>query len=251
MDRCRGIYPERLFKMKSKKEMKKVILHFALKYRGNWEKIYEAIKAREDVTIEEIENLREKYNDNFISIIDDDYPDNFKNIYMPPLTIFFVGNKSLLSNSDSIISLWGDTSYEQFVKSNLKTNKVYAINYSSDQQDNIVKILEAGYKLILISNEYNTNDLGFIANYDNLLFLTEIPFDTKKADIDVEQTIERMLLGVSKQSIMLGDKRIHTFEYLEPLFKFEKRHMIVTDLEGFSQSEIDRFNIKLYQQNAN
>ncbi len=237
--------------MKSKNEMKKVILHFTLKYKGNWEKVYDAIKAREDVTLEQVADLKDKYNENYISIIDDDYPNNFKSIYMPPLTLFHLGNQSLLHDDDNIISLWGDTSYQQFVTAELDKNKVYAMIYSAEQQANVETILDLGYKLILITNNYKSSDIGFIGNYDNVVFISEIPFDIKKADIDAEQTTERLLLGMSRVALMLGDKKLNTFEYLEPLFKFEKRPMVVTNLEPFSEHEIERFDIKLYQNQAN
>ncbi len=231
--------------MKTRNGMKKVILHFSLKYKGNWEKIYDAIKAKEDVTIEQVQSLRDKYNDNFISIIDDEYPENFKSIYMPPLTIFHAGNNSLLANPENIISLWGNTSYDNWTKSIIDKDKVYAILYNNEMQSNVEKLLEDGYKIILITNQYKNSDIGFLGNYDNCLFITEIPFEVKKADIDVEQTNERLLLGISKMSIMLGDKNIQAFEYLEPLFKFEKRTIGVTSLKQYSESEIKRFNLKL------
>ncbi len=237
--------------MKSKNEMKKVILHFALKYKGNWEKVYDAIKAKEDVTIEQVTSLKDKYNDNLMTIIDEDYPNNFKSIYMPPLTIFFLGNKELMHNDDNIVSLWGETTYEQVIEAKLDKSKVYAINYSAEKQSDVERLLSEDYKLILVTNNYKTSEIGFIANYDNVVLMTEIPFDIKKADIDMEQTTERLILGISKVSLMLGKKSLNTFEYLEPLFKFEKRPIAVTNLSDFNENEIQRFDIKLYNNYAN
>lgn len=237
--------------IKSKQEMKKVILHFALKYKGNWEKIYDAIKAKEDVTLEQIQALANEYDGNFMSIIDDDYMNNFKSIYMPPLTLFFVGNKSLISNEADIISLWGDYNAKNFNEDNLKKDKVYAINYNNTTKENVEAILKKGYRLILITNQYKANELNFINDHENCLLMTEIPFGIKKPDIDVEQTNERILIGVSKISFMLGEKQLNTFEYIEPLFKFEKRPIAVLDISQFTQSEIERFNIKPLSNIAN
>ncbi len=231
---------------KNKEEMNKVILYFALKYKGNWEKIYDAIKAKENVTIEQVETLKNKYNDNLITIIDESYLNNFKTIYMPPLCLFHVGNKDLLKNEKDIVSLWGDTSYQNWLEADLNKQKTYAIIYDNSMQDNVETLLQIGYKIILITNNYKNSDIGFLANYDNALFVTEIPFEVKKADIDLEQTNERLLLGISPISMMLGQKSLQYFQYLEPLFKFEGRPMIVTNLNDFSQNEIERFNIKLY-----
>ncbi len=237
--------------IKSKKEMKKVVLHFALKYKGNWEKIYDAIKAREDVTIEQVEALMDKYNDNFMSIIDEDYLENFKSIYMPPLTLFHTGNCSLLQDEQNIISLWGDLSPDNWDAANLDKSKTYAIIYNPVMQYDVQLLLEKGYKLILITNTYKNSEISFVKDYDNALFVTEIPFEVKNPDIDVEQTNERILLGISQVSMMLGDKQLNTFEFIEPLFRFEKRPINVMDLSIFSETEIRRFNIKQYSNVAN
>ncbi len=125
------------------------------------------------------------------------------------------------------------------------------IEFSSSNFISKVMCKEDSLKLILLTNNYKTSDIGFIANYDNVVFVTEIPFDLKKADVDVEQTNERLLLGMSKEALMLGNKKLNTFEYLEPLFKFEKRPMAVTNLNEFSELEIKRFDIKPYRNSLN
>ena len=82
----------------------------------------------------------------------------------------------------------------------------------------------------------------------NLLISSEISPYTKKPNIDVEQTEERLLLGVSKHSLVL-EKKLETFNYLWPLFKFEKRNFEVIDLSDFTEKEIERYKIIKFNQN--
>lgn len=234
------------------KQMDKVILYFCHKYDGNWEKIYNAIKTREAVSNEQIDSIsRKSLNLNTITIIDDNYPNNFKSIYMPPLCLFYKGNNKLLDKSSSIIGLWSPFNYEQFKENQLSKKYVYAVLIEVLTEQNIIeikKIIENGYKIIIVGNNLTNNDLALL-NFetDSLLYLSEVSPLTKKPDMDVEQTNERMLLGVCKHNLVLENK-IDTFNYLWPLFKFEKRNFEVLDLNKYSKQEIERYQIIKFNQ---
>ncbi len=100
----------------SKFEMTKVINFFNYKYKGDWDSVYEAIQRKEKIEIHELEDF---YNvDNkvrYLSIIDERYPENYKSIYMPPLTLYYAGDINTL-NESNITSLWGDIDEENFKK---------------------------------------------------------------------------------------------------------------------------------------
>lgn len=65
--------------------MRKVILYFYTKYKGDFMSIFNAIKNKEIIPSEELEKVVD--DTSLITIIDDDYPDELKEQYMPPFVI--------------------------------------------------------------------------------------------------------------------------------------------------------------------
>jgi len=67
-----------------------IIVYLAVKYNGDWNKIYEAIKNKEIVdeptVVSTVAKAYKKYK--IIAIIDGDYPDSMKKIYKPPFVLF-------------------------------------------------------------------------------------------------------------------------------------------------------------------
>lgn len=86
---------------------RKLLLFLAIKFEGNYEKIISAVRAKEKLTSEELVEYEKIEAGDYITILDDDYPEKFKNIYRPPLILFYKGNKQLLSNSNKIIGIVG------------------------------------------------------------------------------------------------------------------------------------------------
>ena len=82
-----------------------ILIYFAIKYRGDWNKIYQAIKNKERVDEEEIKHNLELLKCQTLTIIDKEYPLNLKNCFHPPFVIFYYGDISLL-NMD-IVSIVG------------------------------------------------------------------------------------------------------------------------------------------------
>lgn len=76
---------------------KELLVAVAAKNKGDWNKIIEFIRAKEKPTGEEIEKFS-PLADQAITILDEDYPETWKNSYMPPIVLFYKGGeKSLLS----------------------------------------------------------------------------------------------------------------------------------------------------------
>ena len=78
--------------------MKEVLIYFALKYKGDWKRIYEAINLKEEVEEKSIQEEIAKVKCNIVTIIDENYPKQLKNIYQPPFVLFYYGDLSLLDN---------------------------------------------------------------------------------------------------------------------------------------------------------
>lgn len=81
------------------------LLALALKHNGNWEKIYNDIKQKIKPTELELENAK-NYKGDYITILDDKFPDKLRNIISPPFVLFYKGNIDLL-NKEKIISVIG------------------------------------------------------------------------------------------------------------------------------------------------
>lgn len=208
--------------MENKLEMTKIINYFTYKYKGDWDNVYTAIKNKEKVELIDLEEFRELDKVNFISIIDEKYPENYKTIYMPPLTLYYYGNKEILYNNKKIISLWGNINQETFNKI-VNHNNVYALEFNKNNLNMVNDKINMNIDFILIDqSKYNINN-----NYNgnNILYLSEIPYNSK-TDYKLSQNLSRMLLGISSLSIFLNHDDKKFDEYLQ-ISKFEKREMQV------------------------
>ena len=73
-----------------------IIIFLAMKYEGDWNRIYQAIKEKEHVESEEVQQTLLTLRCQVITIIDDDYPESLKKIYKPPFVLFYYGQLDLL-----------------------------------------------------------------------------------------------------------------------------------------------------------
>lgn len=79
-----------LYKMKEGKNMKArdILIALHIKHEGNWDYIYEDIR---DKNIENIENYIKDYDEDelneFVTILDEDYPQRLKQRFKPPFVI--------------------------------------------------------------------------------------------------------------------------------------------------------------------
>lgn len=82
-------------------EANKVLIHFSLKYKGDHDLIYKAIETKEKCDNENVLTTDE----NCITILDDNYPQNFKTkCFKPPFVLYYKGNVDLLK-SEKILSV--------------------------------------------------------------------------------------------------------------------------------------------------
>lgn len=94
--------------------MRKILLYFALKYEGDYNKVYLAIKSKEHVSLNSLKQIEEKINCNYLTILDDNYPECLKGIANPPIVLFYYGDISLLKNNN--IAVIGTRKYSTYGK---------------------------------------------------------------------------------------------------------------------------------------
>lgn len=208
----------------NKIEMSKVINYFTYKYNGDWDYIYDAIQNKEKIDLNDLEKFDKIDNEvKYISIIDENYPENFKTIYMPPLTIYYAGNKDLIEHKN-IISLFGDLDDETFKKI-AEINSVYALALTNKNMDFINKWTKNGFKFIIVDyQQFNMEVFKKINNQQSVIYISEIP--TIHNNIKARQKMERLLLGVSNNSIFMNQND-EEFEKYKEINLFEKRKMNV------------------------
>lgn len=91
-----------------------ILIYFAIKYNGEWQKIFDAIKNKESIDDEEILKQVEKVKNQSITLIDEDYPERLKNVFKPPFVLFYKGDKSLLKGN--IVSIVGSRLASEYGK---------------------------------------------------------------------------------------------------------------------------------------
>ena len=68
--------------------MKDIIKFLYFKYKGDWLKIFIAIKNKEEVKKEQLERARVEYKfDDYITIVDNEYPNDLKKMVKPPFIL--------------------------------------------------------------------------------------------------------------------------------------------------------------------
>lgn len=86
---------------------REVLLYFALKYEGDYDLILEAIRKKIKIEEDDYKIRLNEFKGNYITILDDIYPERFKRIYRPPIVLFYHGDISLLNKLCNTISVVG------------------------------------------------------------------------------------------------------------------------------------------------
>lgn len=107
-----------------------ILAFLSIKYNGNWEDIFEAIRnkrdlVKEDCVVETLSNIRSQY----ITIIDEDYPKCLKEVRKPPFVLFYYGDISLISDSNKCISIIGNRKCTDYGK---KMTKLLSSDLAKD-----------------------------------------------------------------------------------------------------------------------
>lgn len=76
--------------------MRNVIIAISVKHNFDWEETYKAIKEKEELVDEDFEKAKEfvdSVKGKAITILDEDYPQEIKNWFKPPLLLICCGKK--------------------------------------------------------------------------------------------------------------------------------------------------------------
>ncbi len=81
---------------------KEVLFYFSMKYQGEWESIYHAIMTKETVDEEAFKQYQKECESKYFTILDEEFPMEWKRIYRPPFVIYYQGNLNLLKEERKI-----------------------------------------------------------------------------------------------------------------------------------------------------
>ncbi len=93
-----------------------ILIYLAIKYEGNWDNIYGAIKRKEPIDDTSFNDLLATLKANTITIIDKNYPDHLKQAHKPPFVLFYYGDLSLLEHPQETIAFIGSRKASEYGK---------------------------------------------------------------------------------------------------------------------------------------
>ena len=130
--------------------MRNILIYFAIKYHGDYQKILNAIKTKEKVQNEDLQKIK---NIKALTIIDENYPLSLKNCYMPPFVIFYQGDISLI-NEENLLSVVGSRNPSDYgVKATKKVLNDFLSEYDCIIVSGLAKGIDTLYHQIALKNK--------------------------------------------------------------------------------------------------
>lgn len=94
--------------------MEDILVYFAIKYEGDWDRIYKAISMKEAVNKIDVDETISKLENDYFTILSENYPEFLKNVIKPPFVIFYKGNIDLLNENKLKISVIGSRDNSEY-----------------------------------------------------------------------------------------------------------------------------------------
>lgn len=136
-----------------------ILISLAIKFNGDWNRIYKSLKLRTDYEDEEeiIRNCQ-SLQCKVVTIMDEDYPQQLNYVIKPPFVLFYYGDLSLTSNLNKCIGVVGSREASPFGLSTTQklvnglpkdVNVVSGLAYGVDSMAHKAAI-ESGHKTIAV-----------------------------------------------------------------------------------------------------
>lgn len=188
-----------------------ILIYFAIKYKGDWDKIYKALEEKEKVTLDEIRELEDKLKSSkwqIITILDMNYPNKLKEAYKPPFVIWYKGDINLLNNK--FICVTGnqvdDIAKDRVQKFVSEIEKNYLIiNPSFKGIDEVVMSESQKTNLIILANGLNDPYLNHQIKSTDLI-MSEYPEDVHVSK-DRLRNRNRLIAAFAETLILFTSKK--------------------------------------------
>ena len=170
-----------------------VILNYSIKHGGDWDEQLKAITQREPFERKEVAQNYNKYNGQFITMININYPEYLKgNRNAPPFVLYYKGDVSLIKEYKDKLSVFVGLSASMYAKNSVSKllkemmDKVVPVIPYTDRWslDTAVEISSLGGRVVLVLSkgfgqldEYEKESVEKIR--ERGLVLTELPDEEK------------------------------------------------------------------------
>ena len=197
--------------------MELILIYLAIKYLGDFNQIYQALKDKEFVPIEYLQDIKDQIEQGkikAITILDDDYPESLKLINNPPFVIFYEGNRKLLNQPAMLITgEFSSDAIEVFVQeavieiahhyalvtNHFKPLDDLIINSFLKQQKNVVVVLATA----IDKHQFQFQPSTY---FNQLLILSEFPSECGINRKRIAQR-NRLSVGLSDALIIVSSYR--------------------------------------------
>lgn len=88
-------------------ESREILLYYAIIYKGDWNQIYNALASKLEPDVKDFKKVVKYNKSKYVTFLDDDYPEQLKNLKKPPFVLFYHGNLSIIKNKEKAISVVG------------------------------------------------------------------------------------------------------------------------------------------------
>ena len=133
-------------------DSRKILCALAIKFDGDWFKIFDFLQTGEVIEDKEVETLCAKNKFKYITLLDIEYPEYLKRCFRPPFVLFYDGDISLLNNIEKNLGVVGSRETTEFYIS-----KTYEIITKLKKNIVIVSGLAKGIDAIAHKAALNSN----------------------------------------------------------------------------------------------
>ncbi len=173
-------------------EARKILLYWSLKFLGDWNQIYEALAQKLEPDEKEAEELFKNVQSDYITFMDEEYPECLKRVFKPPFVLYYHGDISLISDNRNKLavvgsrkcSTYGAKCTDDFVSELCKDFVIVSgLAYGIDATAHRATIRNNGHTVAVLGNGIN---ICYVTDnkeiYDECkkkhLLLSEYPNDT-------------------------------------------------------------------------
>ena len=136
--------------------MEELLLYFSLKYDGNFDKIFDALKSKETIDeklrSEMFETFYKSSSAKFTTLVSDNYPAKLKEISCTPFVLYYHGNLSLVDKKS--VAVAGSLKPSEYGK---KCTELYADELAK-KEDVIITGMQEGVATIALKQAMKISD---------------------------------------------------------------------------------------------
>ena len=183
-------------------QAREMLLQLVLLYEGDWDNVYRELVNKDypDTKIE--------YKGDYITIMDEDYPETLKQSYKPPFVLFYEGNINLLKDKNPKLAI-GTSKYNQTEQKQLVEQILVGTNYTlilggrsqideciASQTDNSL-IVVAGTPISMVDSKFKNEKTLIVSEYPEK---TQITNFTRRNQIIIALCDKTLILHCERTS---------------------------------------------------